>query len=70
MPWIAGHVICHHQDNLTVRDPQSLHAPAIISCISSSVVDTDHDWIRIQWGPWIRIRILIRDPETDPGGQK
>jgi hypothetical protein len=21
------------------------------------VVDLDPDWIRIQWGPWIRIRI-------------
>jgi hypothetical protein len=30
MPWIAGHVICHHEDNLTVWDTQSLHAPAII----------------------------------------
>jgi hypothetical protein len=25
-------------------------------------------WIRIQWGPWIRIRIRIRDPDPDPGG--
>ncbi len=34
----------------------------------TSVVDPDPypDWIRIQWGPWIRI--LIRDP--DPIGQK
>jgi hypothetical protein len=24
-------------------------------------------WIRIQWGPWIRIRIRNLDP--DPGGQ-
>ncbi len=27
-------------------------------------------WIRIQWGPWIRIRIRIRNPNPDPGGQK
>ncbi len=28
----------------------------------------DPDWIRIQWGPWIRTR--IRNPDPDPGGQK
>ncbi len=28
----------------------------------------DPDWIRIQPGQWIRIR--IRNPDTDPGGQK
>jgi hypothetical protein len=34
----------------------------------TSVVDPDPypdpDWIRIQWGPWIRIRIGIRNPRT------
>jgi hypothetical protein len=30
-------------------------------------VDFDPDWIRIQWGPWIRIR--IRNPDPDPRGQ-
>jgi hypothetical protein len=32
------------------------------------VSDPDPDWIRIQSGPWIRIR--IRNPDPDPGGQK
>ncbi len=35
-----------------------------ISIVTSSVVDPD--WIRIQWGLWIR----IRNPDPDPGGQK
>jgi hypothetical protein len=30
--------------------------------------DSDPDWIRIQSGQWIRIRIL--NPGPDPGGQK
>jgi hypothetical protein len=32
----------------------------------TSVVDLDTDWVPIQLGAWIRIR--IRNP--DPGGQK
>jgi hypothetical protein len=36
--------------------------------VSCSVVDQDPDWIRIQWDPWIRIR--IRNPDPDPGGKK
>jgi hypothetical protein len=32
------------------------------------VSDPDPDWIRIQSGQWIRIR--IRNPDPDPGGQK
>jgi len=28
----------------------------------------DPDWIRIRWGPWIRIR--IRNLDSDPRGQK
>jgi hypothetical protein len=32
------------------------------------VVDPDPDWIRIQSGLWIRIRIL--NPDPDSGGQK
>ncbi len=28
-----------------------------------------HIRIRIQWGPWIRITILIRNPDPDPGEQ-
>jgi hypothetical protein len=34
----------------------------------SRVSDPDPDWIRIQSGQWIRI--LIRNPDPDPGGQK
>jgi hypothetical protein len=30
--------------------------------------DPDPDWIRIQSGQWIRIQ--IRNPDKDPGGQK
>ncbi len=29
---------------------------------TSSVVDPDPDWIRIQWGPWIRIQVGNNDP--------
>jgi hypothetical protein len=29
----------------------------------------DTDWIWIQWGPWMRIQIRIRNPDPDPGGQ-
>jgi hypothetical protein len=29
-----------------------------------------HIGIRIQSGQWIRIRIWIRNPDPDPGGQK
>jgi hypothetical protein len=32
------------------------------------VADPDPNWIRIQSGHWIRIR--IRNPGPDPGGQK
>ncbi len=31
---------------------------------------SDPDWIQIQSGQWIRIRILTRNPDPDPGGQK
>jgi hypothetical protein len=34
----------------------------------SRVSDPDPDWNRIQSGQWIRIR--IRNPDPDPGGQK
>ncbi len=30
----------------------------------------DPDWIRIQWCPWIRIRIRNPDPDLDSKGQK
>jgi hypothetical protein len=36
--------------------------------IKISVSDPDPYWIRIQSGQWIRIR--IRNPDPDPGGQK
>ncbi len=36
--------------------------------VFASVVDPDLDRIRIQRGPWIRIQ--IRNPGPDPGGQK
>ncbi len=36
--------------------------------VPSRVGDPDADWIRIQSGQWIRIR--IRNPDPDPGGQK
>ncbi len=36
--------------------------------LSSRVSDPDPDWIRIQSGQWIRIG--IRNPDPDPGGQK
>jgi hypothetical protein len=36
----------------------------------ASVVDPDPDWILIQCGPWIRMRIRIRNPDPEPGGQK
>jgi hypothetical protein len=46
---------------------------AVLNCNSASdpsvqrrVVDPDPDWIRIQWGLWIR----IRNPDSDPGVKK
>ncbi len=36
--------------------------------VKSRVSDPDPYWIRIQSGQWIRI--CIRDPDPDPGGQK
>jgi hypothetical protein len=33
---------------------------------TTRVVDPDPDWIRIQWGVWIR----IRNPDPDPGARK
>jgi hypothetical protein len=36
--------------------------------VVSSALDPCPDWIRIQWSLWIRIR--IRNPNPDPGGQK
>jgi hypothetical protein len=35
-----------------------------------SRVAADPDWIRMQSGQWIWIRIWIRNPDPDPGGQK
>jgi hypothetical protein len=39
-----------------------------IACLIFRVVDPDPYWIRIQSGLWIRI--WIRNPDPDPGGQK
>ncbi len=36
------------------------HDDVNVENIQNSVVDPDPDWIRIQWGPWIRIPIRIR----------
>ncbi len=44
--------------NLTMSAPAS---PKNIS--TSRVPDPDPDWIRIQSGQWIRIRILKNDPQ-------
>jgi hypothetical protein len=49
------------------------HGSALLYC---RVSDPDPDWIRIQSGHWILIqsgqwiRIRIRNPDPDPGGQK
>ncbi len=46
----------------------------INTIIFGSDVDADPnpdlDWIRIQLGPWIRVKIRIANPDPDPGGQK
>jgi hypothetical protein len=46
----------------------------VFQLLNSSLVDPDPDpdpnWIQIQWGPWIRIRIRNLDPAPVPGGQK
>jgi hypothetical protein len=50
-----------------------ISAQFIVYCNFCSDVDLDPDpyldpdWIRIQWGPWIRIQ--IRNPDPDPGGK-
>jgi hypothetical protein len=43
-------------------------SPAIRTQDLTRVVDPEPDWIRIQWGVWIRIR--IRNPDPDPGARK
>jgi hypothetical protein len=39
-----------------------------LASLLSSVADPNPNWIRIQSGQWIRIR--IRNPDPDPRGQK
>ncbi len=46
----------------------SCDPPANFDMGKTRVVDPDPDWIRIQSGLWIRI--CIRNPDPDPGGQK
>ncbi len=46
------------------------HPLLFFSMPIASVVDPDPDWILIQCGPWIRMRIRIRNPDPEPGGQK
>ncbi len=40
--------------------------PVTWYCLQLLPSAVDPDWIRIQWGPWIR----IRNPDPYPGGQK
>ncbi len=42
----------------------------VTSRVSDPNPDPNPDWIRIQSGQWIRIRIWNPDPGPDPGGQK
>jgi hypothetical protein len=63
---IEEHVAAaHHQ--LTPAQYNARHMQ--VGCrYSPSVADPDPCWIRIQSGQLIRIR--IRNPDSDPGGQK
>jgi hypothetical protein len=49
-------VVGHHHTSIHLRG------------VTARVADPDPDWIRIQSGLWIRIR--IRNPDPYPGGQK
>ncbi len=42
----------------------------IFSADPYRVADLDPNWIRIQPGQWIWIRMRNLDPDPDPGGQK
>ncbi len=69
---------CHHPAHihvsrwfhrLTRYGTSTARSPTAIYCNSySRVTDPDPDWMQIQSGQWIRIR--IRNPDSDPGGQK
>ncbi len=41
---------------------------SILGNVQKQNCAVDPDWIRIQWGPWIRIRVC--DPDPDLGGKK
>jgi hypothetical protein len=41
----------------------------VLDSVCNSVVDPYPDWIQIQLGPWIRIRIWIHNPDLGLGGQ-
>jgi hypothetical protein len=56
-------------DEITIKTPNPkcrLYLVFNFNIVYSRVADPD--WIRIQSGQWIRIR--IRNPDPDPGGQK
>jgi hypothetical protein len=56
-------------ENYMDPDPDSVNTdPKHNSREKTRVSDLDPDWIRIQSGQWIRIRIWNQDP--DPEGQK
>ncbi len=74
LSWLRTWVLCQPAASPTRRTPSSRqrHSPSapmsLVRVVCSSVVDPYSDWIPIQGGPWIRIR--IRNPYPDPGGQK
>jgi hypothetical protein len=56
---------CHRQMGARRGGPSSQSHKTLQGNSDSAV---NPDWIRMQLGPWIRIRIRIHNP--DPGGQK
>jgi hypothetical protein len=54
----------HTYPPLRLRLARSLAKHRVCELVGSSVVDPDPDWIRIQVGPWIRIR--IQEGKNDP----
>jgi hypothetical protein len=51
-----------------VQDKEAFVRQVHYTHIQCRVADPDPNWIRIQSGQWIRIR--IRNPDPDLGGQK
>jgi hypothetical protein len=63
--WLTGPILLFLSVAFKIPTKQNFF---LVFLLITRVSDPDPDWIRIQSGQWIRIR--IRNPDSDPGGQK